>query len=359
MTGTVYFNSSCFFFGNFLGFAPIVYFALLLNSERISIVSKNKGGIIKMKAKKGLAAAITAVSVAAATVISAGAIGLGASGSMTEFYFAGDEEIEIALEEQITLASGSKVTLSAFLDEDAFDEEGVYTFYAQPVDASNIAGAIRTLTKGSMRFYDVVDIGFLNEKGNNVSTSCLFTFKYVDEVPDSSYNCAFVCEDDGLRQIPFERVSNDSFSVWAPHCSRFILARVEVVATSTAPEYSRPTYTGIPEVSGWSYDEYSIPEEDIGPPIVSYPEEIEGNTESQLSASDDESQNGNTESQISASDDESQNGNTEQISQNKTPDPSDKGANTGDDRILTIVFAAVAISSVGIALFAGRKKSES
>ena len=312
-----------------------------------------------MKAKKGLAAAITAVSVAAATVISAGAIGLGASGSMTEFYFAGDEEIEIALEEQITLASGSKVTLSAFLDEDAFDEEGVYTFYAQPVDASNIAGAIRTLTKGSMRFYDVVDIGFLNEKGNNVSTSCLFTFKYVDEVPDSSYNCAFVCEDDGLRQISFERVSNDSFSVWAPHCSRFILARVEVVATSTAPEYSRPTYTGIPEVSGWSYDEYSIPEEDIGPPIVSYPEEIEENTESQLSASDDESQNGNTESQISASDDESQNGNTEQTSQNKTPDPSDKGANTGDDRILTIVFAAVAISSVGIALFAGRKKSES
>ena len=90
-----------------------MYFALLLNSERISIVSKNKGGIIKMKAKKGLAAAITAVSVAAATVISAGAIGLGASGSMTEFYFAGDEEIEIALEEQITLASGSKVTLSA------------------------------------------------------------------------------------------------------------------------------------------------------------------------------------------------------------------------------------------------------
>ena len=275
-----------------------------------------------MKIKKYLASAAALLTAASMIASQAGAIQLGRSECTSEFWFVAADMSTKEIVNYIFMPSLGGVFITAYLECDAMEEDGLYTFVAEPAeDFDYLEMTHEKLSDAYGEEYgvDAVDLSFYNDKYEQVSAKCRFGFVFDSKRTDADdfFNCAFVYEGDELVPIPLYITGINSFMIEAPHCSRFVFARLKNPPV--------PAPVGEQESSeDQSYIEIITPESEIGPPIVSYPDE-------------------------------------EQDSMNEPslPKPDDKGADTGDSSGLTVVFAAAAMVSVGIAAIAGKRRSRS
>lgn len=332
------------------------------------------GGNKTMKFRKGIISGIAAAAAASVTV-SVGAVGLGYSSQDVEFYMESYEDTVVSAKvncPDTVMEEYGGITIDAKIPTGAL-QEGSYTFRAVSIadpddwrrtnDALHFYYAINGMSTTALQELYAFDLSFFDENGTVVHPENVEITLNMFFAGGCGYDI-FVEEADGtLTKLPHQDVYC-GLAYTAPHFSKYIVAGYlyESINYDPGTEISEPDIVTPPVVdpepgstptSGGTTSKPGTPKPSDRPTSrpTSEPESEPTDEPTDEPASEPESDPtiDPTSEPVSKPEDTSK----------PQPNPSDKGANTGDSASSVVVFGIMGLAAAATAVAAKKSKKTS